>query len=284
VSGAVGEGDAAAVERGRRDPSPRDLQRGEPPDNNASDGVTDHDLQEDTDLATRRDGEQLQRRLADARLVAELAESGFTGPGYEQLQAELVRYGWAVMDAWLRRGFIFGLCARMGRPVRTTDALRHLLAEDAEERAELAAAAVAATIGRFREDALVGGGWSAAGGASLATYFVNAVVREFPNEYRRWMRATERWRRAFVAEGSSHDPAANPVTDPAVLASDRLGVLADLRRLKPREQQIVALTIDGYSQVEIVEVLGLGSVREVEGVLYRWRTREKRRRRRETGR
>jgi hypothetical protein len=40
---------------------------------------------------------------------------------------------------------------------------------------------------------------------------------------------------------------------------------------------IVALTVDGYSQEEIVEPLGEASVRAVQGVLYRWRTKERQR-------
>jgi hypothetical protein len=58
-----------------------------------------------------------------------------------------------------------------------------------------------------------------------------------------------------------------------------LAQVADvLRRLKPREQEIVAFHYDDYSHEEIMELTGAESVRAVEGVLYRWRTREKQRR------
>ncbi len=50
----------------------------------------------------------------------------------------------------------------------------------------------------------------------------------------------------------------------------------DLERADARTRPIVALTIDGYTQEEIVELLDETSVRAVEGALYRWRAREKR--------
>lgn len=50
----------------------------------------------------------------------------------------------------------------------------------------------------------------------------------------------------------------------------------DLDRLSRRERSIVVLTLAGYSHQEIVELLDETSVRAVEGVLHRWRVKEKR--------
>jgi hypothetical protein len=59
---------------------------------------------------------------------------------------------------------------------------------------------VGVTVPSFRQHALVDGGWSVTGGASLPTYFMNAVLRSFPNEYRRWRTEQIKWGRQFAAE------------------------------------------------------------------------------------
>jgi DNA-directed RNA polymerase specialized sigma24 family protein len=76
-------------------------------------------------------------------------------------------------------------------------------------------------------------------------------------------------------EATKIDPGA--ITDPAVLVTGDIRVREDLARAPKREADIVALTLDGYSQEEIKEILGVRSVRAVEGVLHRWRTKENQR-------
>lgn len=65
------------------------------------------------------------------------------------------------------------------------------------------------------------------------------------------------------------------VSDPAVIATGKTQVLDHLSDIDQRPQAIVALTIDGYSQEEIIELLGERSVRAVEDVLYRWRAQHR---------
>ncbi|MEU4039903.1 hypothetical protein [Streptomyces collinus] len=45
---------------------------------------------------------------------------------------------------------------------------------------------LATAAGRFREQALLGGGWKPELGSSLRSYYVGALVLEFPNAFRRW--------------------------------------------------------------------------------------------------
>ncbi|MET8038382.1 hypothetical protein [Streptomyces sp. NPDC005345] len=55
-----------------------------------------------------------------------------------------------------------------------------------------------------------------------------------------------------------------------------MGVLDELEAIKdPRAQAVVALTLDGYSHDEIRELVDVTTVRAVEGLLYRWRTKAK---------
>jgi len=70
-------------------------------------------------------------------------------------------------------------------------------------------------------------------------------------------------------------PETDSVSDPAVIATGNIRVRDHLRGIDPRSQAIVALTLDQYSQEEIVELLGEHSIRAVEGVLYRWRVQQK---------
>jgi hypothetical protein len=62
-----------------------------------------------------------------------------------------------------------------------------------------------------------------------------------------------------------------------VIATGNTRVCEQLQAADPRARAILALTIDGYQQDEIAELLGETSVRAVEGVLYRWRVQEKQR-------
>lgn len=136
---------------------------------------------------------------------------------------------------------------------------------------------VAVALRRFREQALVGGGWRADGGASLTTYFMGACLAVFPNEFRKLRADRRRWRAQDVAGATI--TAANPdrTADPADEIAGAWRVRHELARLDARARAIVALRMDGYRQEEIAEMLGEASVRAVEGVLYRLRARELRR-------
>ena len=173
-------------------------------------------------------------------------------------------------------GYIFKLAAARGFALHPSDAELEELQRDSEVREELANMTVAVALPRFREHALIGGGWRYEGGAGLATYFMGSCLYAFPNEFRKRRVQQEKWRRQ-----NGRDPAvtmreADHASDPAVLATDNIHVLDQLRDIDERTQAIVALTIDDFSQEEIVELLAAErSVRAVEGVLYRWRTHHK---------
>ena len=223
------------------------------------------------------------RGAADARLVAYLAERGFTGADYQRFENDLSSYALSVLQGWLRTGFIFHLAAKGGYVLSPSAADLEDLARDHVARVDIAVMTVAAALPRFRRRALIGGDWSPTGGASLTTYFLGACLQTFPNELRRWQAERRRWARAESA-----------TTDAAVTAPAGQGALADpvhqvlgkafvhelLDGTDARTRAIIALTADGYTQDEIVELLGEASVRSVEGVLYRWRQKRRRGQRR----
>jgi DNA-directed RNA polymerase specialized sigma24 family protein len=107
---------------------------------------------------------------------------------------------------------------------------------------------------------------------------MGACLYIFPNEFRRCRVQKEKWRRQDQREPGVLIPEADPSSDPAVQAIGNIHVAERLAATDERARAIVALTIDGYGQeeiAEIAEIVGKRSVRAVEGVLYRWRTREK---------
>jgi DNA-directed RNA polymerase specialized sigma24 family protein len=153
-----------------------------------------------------------------------------------------------------------------------------VLHHDPDARSEIATTTIGRSLPKFRKQALVGGGWHYDGGASIPTYFMGAALSVFPNEFRRWRTQRIRWMRQdhceYTANGL-HCTAA--IGDPAVVVLGSMRVADDLSRASPRERDIIKLTMAGYQQEEIVELLGETSVRAVQGVLHRWRNAQKKR-------
>ncbi len=217
----------------------------------------------------------IDQRMADERLVRLLSGDGFAGPRYERFEDELARYGISVMRGWMHSGFVFKLAASRGFNLKPHDLELEQLARDSDLREELAMMTVARALPRFRERALIGEGWKPEGGASITTYFMGACAYEFPNEFRRHRKEEERWRR-----GTEQEATGEPVPSVQSVAEEVLGnlrVLEDIGGIEnPRARAVVALTIDGYTQEEIRQMLDVSSIRAVEAVLHRWRAKAKR--------
>lgn len=224
----------------------------------------------------RRSQENADRRKADARIVEALARDGFQGPRYDRFVDELVRYAISVLCAWMRSGLIFELLKRQRMGLVPRPAELEALSTDADLRQELANMTVARALARFRTEALVNGGWTPEGGARLTTYFTKACLVGFPNEFRRHFDGERRHERAVHTEKYYYpEPAGGRSA-----ADEALGRMEAADRLKsvkdPKTRAAVILQLAGFTQEEIRELLDLPSVRAVEGLIYRWRAREKR--------
>jgi len=149
----------------------------------------------------RRQQESLERRAADQDLVRELAAGDFGGRRYQRFEEELARYGISVLRGWMHSGFIFKLLRGRGFPLYPNDRELEELFRDTEAREDLASMTVAFALPRFRERALVDGGWRYDGGASLTTYFMGACLYVFPNEFRKRRVDQKKWSRANNREG-----------------------------------------------------------------------------------
>ena len=185
-------------------------------------------------------------------------------------------------------GHIFGVCSNRGLAMSAPSPEElELLARDKKLRADIASMSVGLAMTTFKKSALIAGGWRPEGGASLTTYFVGATLYHFRDERRRELLARVKNHRnttaalrhsdrsALASAGVVVDgDAAELLLDPGVIVPKRAVVDETLSRATPRERAIIALTLDGYTQPEIVEILGETSVRAVEGVLARWRRGE----------
>lgn len=128
-------------------------------------------------------------RAGDEALVAALAEAGFAGPKYRLFERSLAQYAFPVMMTWIREGRIYRECADKGRPLPESPELLVHMATSLDTAQQLAGTTVAEALPQFRQSAMVGGGWQAAGGASLRSFFIGACVLAFPNIYRKWFTA-----------------------------------------------------------------------------------------------
>ncbi|MCZ0991773.1 RNA polymerase sigma factor [Streptomyces diastatochromogenes] len=216
------------------------------------------------------------RRRNDRRLVRLLAQDGFRGPRYDRFEEKLARYGISVLRAWMHSGFIFQLVAERGLGLRPHERELEELASNSDLREELATMTVACALARFRQRALVEGGWTFEGGASITTYFMGACVYAFPNEFRRYRASEQRHRRALQRQQQVYELPVSPLsTADEVLGPQR--VRDALKEISdPRARAALALVLDGYTHEEIQELLEATSVRAIEGLLYRWRVKAKR--------
>ncbi|MGW0420996.1 hypothetical protein [Streptomyces sp. NPDC003015] len=269
----AGERSAAAPARDLQPPAPVGK-------SDFTEPVSEDDLRR-VDAQYEQEARELQanvdRRLRDRQLLLVLAQHGFQGPKYDHFVEELVRYGVSVLRAWMHSGCIFGFVADRGFGLSPHELELEELASDSDLREDLAMMTVARALPPFRQRALVEGRWTYEGGASITTYFMGACLYVFPNEFRRHRASRERQRRLLLRQQAIYD---DPV-DPFSAADDvvsRQYVLAKLRAIKDeRTQAAVALTLDGYTQEEIKELLNAASTRAIEGSLYRWRIKEQRR-------
>ncbi|GAB1693319.1 RNA polymerase sigma factor [Krasilnikovia sp. M28-CT-15] len=219
--------------------------------------------------------EYIERRDADWKLRELLAAADFAGPRYRRFEEEISAYGLAVLRAWMRTGYIFTLTAQLGYYLDPTPAEIEELARDPEARHELADMTIALTLPAFRQRALVEGGWRVDGGAAIATYFTGAALRVFVNEFRKRRRYQQKWQ-TNVCQDIEVWPMPSSAGDPEIIAINGILIRDHLSSLDSRTRAVLKLVLDGYSQQEITEMLGLVSIKAVEGLLRRWRAAAKR--------
>ncbi|MFE4758755.1 hypothetical protein ACFRIB_52950 [Streptomyces mirabilis] len=171
------------------------------------------------------------RLRADRALVHQLRAAGFQGPQWDMFIGKLTAYGRNFLHKTICDSRIFQRCMEIGRPVGTSEE-RALLREHVAAREELVMDLLVVVAERFREHALRGGEWRPERGGSLRSYYVGALVLEFPNAYRRWRRrwCEDRMLRAVDSEDLAvlEQTAARMFLLPAAIDPARHAVAADL--------------------------------------------------------
>lgn len=242
--------------------------------------VLEHAPQQDR-AEVERLAERVRRHNRDRQLFDAVRVEGFCGRRWDRLAGDLAAYGWAVLDAWLRTGYIFAKVGAIGRPLQHsyTEALE--LTTNADLRDELCTETVARALKKFRGAALEGTGWSPDGGANLTTFFVGACLQAFNNEFRRWTRHEQSWSRnrstdpvTFIERNDRAAEVARAThifDDPERATADADHFERLLREFDDKDRAILLLKDAAYSLDEIGELLGI-TARAVEGRLYRLRT------------
>lgn len=130
------------------------------------------------------EGDSPDRLAGDRELYKILSDSEFRGPDYDEFEAVLVDYGFAVIRAWARDRLLLTKCRERhvrGLPSDPGHLMDALSTSDIEE---LAIDIVAEAIIIFREESLVSGRWKPTGTASLRTFFVNRCLFSTPTPVR----------------------------------------------------------------------------------------------------
>jgi RNA polymerase sigma factor (sigma-70 family) len=195
---------------------------------------------------------QLDRLLADAKLIDRLQWSGFAGAEYDRFAEELARYGVAVLRKWLYTGEIFGRLKDKGfGPVPPLPATGW----DADDRDMLVNDTVVLALRKFREQVLLRHRWDPDRGATLKTFFIGQCLMRFPNFYRGWVRDTvDRESRHRLDELGPDDVDDRVDVERRAVVNDELA--RGLRQLDPRTRAVLVLRALGYQQDEIAERLG----------------------------
>ena len=201
----------------------------------------------------------------DRELVEALARERFKGPLWDDFATSLARYGIGVLRAWILSGRIFAELS--AKSIRYSTAGTDAVPMTSDDATELAVETVGMAIGRFRDQMLVSGRWSANGGSSLAAAFVTQCLFQFPNAHRRWMR--EQYPHPGLPDQFAGDP--DPVSDPEFTVIDRerqrelVSSLGD-----DLLKAAVQLISEGYSVREAAEHLGV-KAKKIENALARYR-------------
>lgn len=208
----------------------------------------------------------LSRLEGDANLYARLQFASFEGPDWDKFERELVRYGFAVLRAWIATGVIAARVQerahkRLARPPV------ELTQQDAED---LAADTIVRALEKFRIGVLGTGKWDPKKGASLKTFWIGFCVLKYPDLYDNWCTDQRHWL-AGINEAQQRLPSeVAQYDDPQRRVDLDSTIQAALTSLPETTAKILVLKELGYEHTEIAELLDL-TVKSIESRLHRHR-------------
>jgi DNA-directed RNA polymerase specialized sigma24 family protein len=144
-----------------------------------------------------------------------------------------------------------------------------------DDQAGIADEVVAKAIDLFHWRGLVGGHWTAEGGATMLTYLIGNCLNLFPNVFRRWCDESKKRRLDGPLDELEHvAEARNDLIDALVATVDFEQLLAGLTE---NQRNALKMQLDGHSLATIAEKLGLPSAKAVENLIRRARLELRRR-------
>lgn len=207
--------------------------------------------------------ERLDRLNGDAELVIALRAIDFTGPDYDYVQDEFVRYGVAVLAGWMKRGSIGGMCAEKrlrGVPVEVERKFEY------DTAYELAGESVARAVDPFREKVLLAGLWDPRRGAALKTFFVGQCLIQFVEVAKAWVRhELPTFEAADELEPKEHLTGHLPAVEDDVIR-DRMAHSALSALSRPEARRALVMQAFGYTVPDIARDLNM-TVKAVERML-----------------
>jgi hypothetical protein len=234
------------------------------------------------------EAERLERILGDVDIIRRLQLQDFdpNSKDWRQLTDTLARYGYGVFVGWAHTGILRRMAANHGRSgvlgyTKLPEGLR-LVGDDAHE---LATELIIVSIEAFRTKTLMHPNpskrWRPEGGASLRTFFVGRCLMELPDVYEAWIRKNKpngelltdeplKWERVFL-DGPEEKAVASVEVEALHAYHDSTTLL------------MFQLQADGYSYVEIVEMLWDAGIEVTEGSVRSRLTRLRSKLGRETG-
>ncbi|MEU3279255.1 sigma-70 region 4 domain-containing protein [Streptomyces antibioticus] len=240
---------------------------------------------------TEDDGQDLPEDVQnDVDRVADAVAAGFRGPVWHQMADELYAYAFGRLCAVMRRtDKLMRLTAKSKTPLAMTDEDRATLYRSAPDREHLAILTLNVAMETFPQ-LLKMGGYDPAHNrgkdgrtSRLTSYFYGRCGLVFPRVFYVWRaERTDRFLLHAVRMGDGVLAHALGQTGPEPVPEE-VGDLCDaltalVNRLKPRDRAVWNLTVDGLSQGEIADVLGI-KVGDVENARYRLRSQVRTRRR-----
>jgi len=220
------------------------------------------------------EAEHLERLRADVEVVLNLQLSSFDDAAWKPLADALTEYGFAVMRSWIATGQIFKLAVRgVGQVAPPPQGWMNQ-----DEAESIAGEVVTLALAEFKNEVLAKGVWNPGRGASLTTFFVGQCKLQFPNVYRRWLRAEQHHRAAAGGEAAGCRLHALPPADPAERSV--LGdVVSDIfEQMPPLTAAAMRMKyLEDRSYAEIAACLdGIKDARAAENLVSReknkWRT------------
>ncbi len=226
----------------------------------------------------------------DVDRVADVVAAGFRGPLWQQMAAELNAYAFKPLCSAMRRtDKLMHLVAKSRTPLEITDEERSTLHRSAPDREQIALTTISVAMETFPQ-LLKDGGYDPASNTGkngkpsrLTSYFYGRCGLVFPRVFYNWRKErTDHFRVRAERMDSGYLAYALGQAGPETVSEDVAELCDTLTRmingLKPRNRAVWRMTVDGLSQGEIADVLGIKSG-DVENARYALRSKVRKLRR-----